>query len=79
VAPPYPGAWTVVKGKNMVLGKARLSSRYFQDLPAGLAVVDNVMFGVCGDGRALVIHQLLSDGKTMSPAELQQLLLNASI
>jgi methionyl-tRNA formyltransferase len=29
---------------------------------------------VCGDGRALAIHQLLADGKQVSPLELQQIL-----
>lgn len=74
VAPPYPGAWSLVQGKTLVIGKARLSPRTFKDLPLGLAVVDNCIFGVCGDGRALSIHQLLADGKAISPAECQQLL-----
>ncbi|MBI1891766.1 MAG: formyltransferase [Burkholderiales bacterium] len=74
VAPPYPGAWTVVNGKTLVIDKARLSAQMHRDLPPGLAVVDNCIFGVCGDGRALSIHQLLADGKAISPAECQQLL-----
>jgi methionyl-tRNA formyltransferase len=74
VAPPYPGAWTVVNGKTFIIGKARLCPQARPDLPPGLAVVDNCMFGVCGDGRALAIHQLLADGKQVSPLELQQIL-----
>jgi methionyl-tRNA formyltransferase len=77
VAPPYPGAWTVIDGKTVVIGKARLSTVSLpgnSDLQPGLAVVDNCIFGVCGDGRMLSIHELLMDGKTVSPSELQQIL-----
>jgi methionyl-tRNA formyltransferase len=74
VAPPYPGAWTVVNGRTLVIGKARLAAKAMPDLPPGLAVVDNAVFGVCGDGRALSIHQLLADGEPVSPPQLQQLL-----
>jgi methionyl-tRNA formyltransferase len=77
VAPPYPGAWTVVGEKTFVIGKARLADTSKPDLPPGLAVVDNRVFGVGGDGRALDIHQLLADGKPVSPMELQQTLSSA--
>jgi methionyl-tRNA formyltransferase len=74
VAPPYPGAWTIVQGKMLIIGKARLYRQTMPDLPPGLAVVDNCIFGVCGDGHALSIHQLLADGKQITPLELQQIL-----
>jgi methionyl-tRNA formyltransferase len=74
VAPPYPGAWTVIGGKTFIIGKARLAGQSAPDLPPGLAVVDNCIFGVCGDGRMLSIHELLADGKSVSPSELQQIL-----
>jgi methionyl-tRNA formyltransferase len=74
VAPPYPGAWTVLEEKTLIIGKARLCRQTMPDLPPGLAVVDNCIFGVCGDGRALSIHQLLADGKQITPLELQQIL-----
>jgi methionyl-tRNA formyltransferase len=74
VAPPYPGAWTEAGGKTWVIGKARLAAGTRPDLPQGLSVVDNCIFGVCGDGRMLQIHELLADGKTVSPAELQKIL-----
>ncbi|HJV51679.1 MAG TPA: formyltransferase [Noviherbaspirillum sp.] len=74
VAPPYPGAWTVVDGKTFIIAKARLADQAKPDLQQGLAVVDNCIFGVCGDGRALLIHELMADGKTVSPQELQQFL-----
>jgi methionyl-tRNA formyltransferase len=74
VALPYPGAWTVIEGKTFIIGKARLHHEPIVNLPQGLAVVDNCIFGVCGNGRALRIHELLSDGKPVAPADLQQFL-----
>ena len=72
VAPPYPGAFTEVAGNTYVIGKARLSSIDVANLPLGLCVVDNVVFGVCGDGRALHIIELLTNGKVVSAFALQQ-------
>ncbi len=74
VAPPYPGAFTEHAGRTYIIGKARLSPRTWSNLPPGMAVVDNCILGVCGDGRALLIHELRTDGKTVGPLELQQLL-----
>lgn len=74
VAPPYPGAWTTVGGRTFIIRKARLSRACKPDLPPGLAVVDNCIFGVCGDGRMLSIHELLENGKPVCPSELQHLL-----
>jgi methionyl-tRNA formyltransferase len=78
VAPPYPGAWTTIADKTFIIDKARLSNQQKLDLPPGLAVVDNCIFGVCGDSRALVIHSLLADGRPVSPSELQQSLTQSS-
>ena len=79
VAPPYPGAWTVIKDRTLIIGKAYLSDNFIENLPAnlprGLAVVDNRIVGVCGDGRALLINELLADGKTVTPEALQNILL----
>ncbi len=72
VAPPYPGAWTVINDKTFIIGKARLSSAPKSDLPQGLAVVGDQIFGICGDGHAILIQQLLTDGKVVSPNELQK-------
>ena len=74
VAPPYPGAFTELAGRTYVIVKARLSPKTWPNLPPGLAVVDNCILGVCGDGRALLIHELQTGGKAVGPAELQQLL-----
>jgi methionyl-tRNA formyltransferase len=75
VAPPYPGAFTDVEiggtKRRYVIERARPLGEATVGLPPGLAVVDNAILGVCGDGRALAIHSLLADGVRISPAELQ--------
>ena len=77
VAPPYPGAFTDLGGTRYIIERARLSKRSLASLPAGLAVVDNHIFGVCGDGRALAISALLADGVAITPAALQERLASA--
>jgi methionyl-tRNA formyltransferase len=74
VAPPYPGAFTEVGGQVYVIERARLSKTLqnssLPSLQLGLAVVDNCIFGVCGDGRMLAISSLLADGVPITPAQL---------
>lgn len=76
VAPPYPGAFTDVAGRRYVIERARLAAHgrlaETSKLPPGLAVVDNCMVGVCGDGRMLAISSLLADGDPVTPAQLQE-------
>jgi methionyl-tRNA formyltransferase len=71
VAPPYPGAFTDVGPLRYVIERARPYRGDVSGLPPGLAVVDNAILGVCGDGRALAIHSLLADGLRISAAELK--------
>ncbi|NRR29510.1 formyltransferase [Oxalobacteraceae bacterium] len=74
VAPPYPGAFTDLGGVRYVLQRARLSGNFGNvvslSLPPGLAVVDNCIFGVCGDGRMLTISALMADGVSVSAEQL---------
>ncbi|WP_322071022.1 formyltransferase [Paraburkholderia bannensis] len=67
VAPPYPGAFTDIGAHRFVIARARLvrpgtpeaeSVRALAGLPAGLHVSDNALFALCGDGRAIAIHEL---------------------
>jgi methionyl-tRNA formyltransferase len=71
VAPPYPGAFTDAAGQRYVIERARLSRHGLCNLPPGLAVVDNCIVGVCGDGRMLAISSLLADDIPVTPAQLQ--------
>jgi methionyl-tRNA formyltransferase len=71
VAPPYPGAFTEQNGHTYVIERARLHhGNGYTSLQQGLAVVDNHIFGVCGDGRMLAIASLLADGVQITPAQL---------
>lgn len=76
VAPPYPGAYTIINNKKYTLVKARLASELIlpiiQDLPNGLNVVDNTIFGKCKDQGALIIHELLCDDRPISAFELNK-------
>lgn len=75
VAPPYPGAFFDHAGSRFIIEKARF---YGQDaaeialnLPQGISVVDNAVFGICGDGKAIKILALQRDGKTLSTEEVK--------
>jgi methionyl-tRNA formyltransferase len=74
VAPPYPGAFTDVAGKRYVIERARLARTApaaLDGLAPGLHVVDDTIYGLCGDGRALSILRLLdAQGQTVAPAAL---------
>ncbi len=91
VAPPYPGAWTMIGAHRVVIAKARLlaAAGGLPALPAvpaspipgeqsnrahGLAVVDNRVLGICGDGRAILVHDLRLEGEPVPPEVLQALL-----
>ncbi|APA67436.1 formyltransferase [Janthinobacterium sp. 1_2014MBL_MicDiv] len=72
VAPPYPGAFTEINHVVYTIITARLSKQTAGSLPAGLAVVDNCIFGVCGDGRMLAISALKAGDETISAKQLQE-------
>ena len=78
VAPPYPGAFTDISGRRWVVAAARLASppNLRQVLPLGLQVVDNRIYGMCGDGRSLLITRLENNGEEVKPSYLQEMLLN---
>ena len=72
VAPPYPGAWTVLDGRTLVLGRARMAPGIFDGKP-GLVLRDGHLLGIGGDGQALRIIDLLENGRVLNRAELQTL------
>lgn len=70
VAPPYPGAFADdASGRRFVVAAARLvpANRTFTNLPLGFHLVDNALFGVCGDAHAIAILDLRLDGETITP------------
>jgi methionyl-tRNA formyltransferase len=78
VAPPYPGAFTEVRGRKLVVGAARLAppsvSRSTQGLQPGLQVVGDHILAVCGDGQAIDIRQLLCGTDVVDAAALKAIL-----
>ncbi|PMS30411.1 methionyl-tRNA formyltransferase [Trinickia symbiotica] len=83
VAPPYPGAFTDVGNTRFIVARARLvpvgasASATLANLPPGLHVSDNALFGVCGDARAIKISELwcAQDGRPLviTPSQFLQL------
>lgn len=58
VAPPYPGAFTDHQGKRMIVAKTSLNTAKPANLDLqnlGVQVVDNRVFGICGNHQAIEI------------------------
>jgi methionyl-tRNA formyltransferase len=58
VAPPYPGAFTDWQGARMVIAKSKLNPEPPSSLDLGrpgIQVVDNRIFGICGNRQAIEI------------------------
>jgi methionyl-tRNA formyltransferase len=58
VAPPYPGAFTEHHSKTMIVAKTSLKGPFPANLDlgaTGIQVVDNRVFGICGDRQAVEI------------------------
>ena len=58
VAPPYPGAFTDWQGQTMIAARSSLKGPFPAELnleACGIQVVDNRVFGICGDRQALEI------------------------
>ena len=58
VAPPYPGAFTDWEGQTRIVARSSLQGPFPEklDLRAqGIQVVDNRVFGICGDHQAIEI------------------------
>jgi methionyl-tRNA formyltransferase len=58
VAPPYPGAFTSWQGQTMIVAKTTLQGHFPDNLnleEPGIQLVDNRVFGICGNRQALEI------------------------
>lgn len=58
VAPPYPGAFTNHDGKTMIIARTSRNGPFPANLDlgvSGIQVVDNRVFGICGDRQAVEI------------------------
>ncbi|MBU3550021.1 formyltransferase [Polynucleobacter sp. MWH-Berg-3C6] len=58
VAPPYPGAFTDYQGQTMTVARTSLKGPFPANLDLGaqgIQVVDNRVFGICGDRQAVEV------------------------
>jgi len=58
VAPPYPGAFTDYQGKTMTVARTSLKGPLPANLDLsvqGIQVVDNRVFGICGDSQVVEV------------------------
>jgi methionyl-tRNA formyltransferase len=58
VAPPYPGAFTDWEGQIRIVARSSLQGPFPEKLDLGaqgIQVVDNRVFGICGDHQAIEI------------------------
>ena len=58
VAPPYPGAFCDHDGKTMIVARTSLNGPFPDKLDlgvCGIQVVDNRVFGICGDHQAVEV------------------------
>jgi len=58
VAPPYPGAFTDHQGQRMIVARTSLKGPFPGNLDletSGIQLVDNRVFGICGDHQAIEI------------------------
>jgi methionyl-tRNA formyltransferase len=58
VAPPYPGAFTDWQGQTMIVARSSLIGSFSEKLDLGargIQVVDNRVFGICGDHTVIEI------------------------
>ena len=58
VAPPYPGAFTDWQGQRRIVARTSLEGPFPRQLDLqvpGIQVVDNQVFGICGDQKAVAI------------------------
>ena len=92
VAPPYPGAWTLIGDKRYVIANARMANPAYSKLIAfhdatndeaysgsvkvarGLAVVDNRIVAIGGDGVALMVLELRCENEIVTSAMLKNAL-----
>jgi methionyl-tRNA formyltransferase len=72
-----------VNGERFIIEKARLikhsTTKLPANLPLGISLVDNVTFGVCGDGKAIEILALQHQGHTLDKHALAKFFSNFQV
>ncbi|APV50664.1 formyltransferase [Betaproteobacteria bacterium GR16-43] len=67
VAPPYPGAFTTVRGKVLRILRTRLAPGKASGARSALVVAPDGLYAFGGDGNAVEILELDYDGSAMPP------------
>jgi methionyl-tRNA formyltransferase len=63
---PWPGAFTIFRGKNLHVWQAAVSQHSLA--PGELCVESNCLFVGCGEGTALALFEVQPEGKKRMPA-----------
>ncbi len=75
VAPPYPGAFTDIGGRRLIVARARrIATPAPPGSRPGLNSIDGRIIGVCGDGGAIAVLELLCDAAVIAPKALKSIL-----
>jgi len=77
LAPPYPGAFTEVAGRRLILAGARRAPAPSGPLSRrrlGLQLIDGRIVGVCGDGNLIHVRQVVAEATPLDAASLDALL-----
>jgi len=67
VAPPYPGAFTQLRGKRLALLRTRLAPGMNLGTPSAIVASERGLYATGGDGKALEVLSLEYDGHPMPP------------
>ena len=70
VAPPFPGAFSDVAGRRLVVARARRRAGAASMQAPGLHVDGGRIIGVCGDGGVIDVHELRHDAVAVDAATL---------
>lgn len=75
LAPPYPGAFTEIGGRRLIVAQARrIATPAPPGCRPGLQLIDGHMVGICGDGGAIAVLELLCDAAVIAPMALETIL-----
>lgn len=78
VAPPYPGAYTLLGELKLVIAKASYFApgtfHNLSDYALGLAVFDGKILGICADGGGLIVQTLWLNQLPIQADQLQNML-----
>jgi methionyl-tRNA formyltransferase len=65
---PWPGAFTALRGKKLIVHAMRLATEHIDAAPGTLFLRDGSMHVACGDGSAIAFDEVQLEGKKRMPA-----------